>query len=765
MPSPTALANFLACHHLMTLGREEAQGTIKKPYAFPDPNLELLARLGDEHERAYLRYLRDEQCLDVVEIIGGPPQEAAEATLDALRRGVDSVFQARLEDGLWRGRADFLVRVDKPSRLGAWSYEPVETKLARSTKGNAVIQLCFYSQLLETIQGVAPDWMHVVLGSGVPSEKLSVRRYITYFRKVRAEFDRASENAPVTYPEPNEHCYVCDWSPLCDDTWRRDDHLSLVARITRTQRKALVGRGITTMAGLGELAVPVVPRIERIGAAALDRIHNQARVQVEGRETGKHVHELILPVEAERGLAALPPPCAGDIFLDLEGYAFGRDGALEYLFGIATADDAGSGVAYEPIWALNKAQEKAAFEKFIALVMERRNRFPNMHIYHYAAYERTAIKRLAAEHATCIDEVDELLRGNILVDLYRVVTQGLRASVESYSIKKLEPFYGFNRDIRLADATAALKSFEYLLAIGEQSENPNAFLPIIESYNRDDCVSALRLREWLGTLRLKLEAENGDKVPRPAPKASEPSDELSAQVQRARLIATRLTESLPADETDWTKEQKACWLLAQMLEWHRREEKSEWWEYYRLRELSDDELQEAKNAIGGLTYAGEAGRVKQSIIHSYRFPPQMNSIERARKIHDPATGRAAGTPERIDDLTGTIELKRGTRSDVPHPTALIPRNIVDSRVLRESLFRLASWVCDNGIDSPGPRRAARDLLLRHPPRLVGAESLISIIAGEPDLTRPREGLGLHFMNRYLPSRVLPAPERLTRLPV
>ena len=83
------------------------------------------------------------------------------------------------------------------------------------------------------------------------------------------------------------------------------------------------------------------------------------------------------------------------------------------------------------------------------MVMERLERFPDLHIYHYAAYEPTALKRLAGRYDTRIDELDRLLRGKVFVDLYRVVRQGLRASVESYSIKKMEPFYAFERAVDL----------------------------------------------------------------------------------------------------------------------------------------------------------------------------------------------------------------------------------------------------------------------------------------------------------------------------
>ena len=159
----TDVANFLACHHLTTLDRAEASGGIAKPF-FKDPGIDLLRKLGLEHERAYLRHLADRENLSIVEISADTPKtEAAAATAESMRRGVDVVYQGTLQDGSWGGRPDFLVRVDQPSALGSWSYEAVETKLARSTKAGAVIQLCFYSDLIARIQGIEPQWMHVVL--------------------------------------------------------------------------------------------------------------------------------------------------------------------------------------------------------------------------------------------------------------------------------------------------------------------------------------------------------------------------------------------------------------------------------------------------------------------------------------------------------------------------------------------------------------------------------------------------------------------------
>src|SRR6266516_1820177 len=560
MFSATAIADFLACQHLTALNRAEAAGEIKRPF-FADPGLDLLIRLGLAHEQAYLKSLAEGHSLAatssshdaVAASISGdagreglrivsiatdiPWKEAAARTVAAIRDGAEVIYQATflqaavlqgtVLEATWGGRSDFLIRVDKPSTLGPWSYEVVETKLARSTKARAIIQLCFYSDLLSTIQGVAPDYMHVVLGGGAQAEKFSVHRYLAYFRKVRREFESAYQAKAATYPEPVEHCRVCNWSSVCDRRWHDDDHLSLVAGITGNQRKVLGENRITTVAQLGGLGLsnareeqPQIERsnvstgtagvlarnvreasrlsgnqpllnfgeqqqkIEGIGAQALHTIREQARLQVEGRELGHHIYKL-LPAEIDKGLSSLPLPSPGDMFLDFEGDPFASDQGLEYLFGTVTYrnDDSiieeasgesqrqaeacrTSRVNYEAVWALDRAEEKKAFESFIASVMERRRQYPDMHIYHYGAYEETAIKRMAGQHATCVEEVDQLLRASVLVDLFRVVKQGLRASVESYSIKKLEPLYKFKREVQLVDANLALTTFSAVLAFG-----------------------------------------------------------------------------------------------------------------------------------------------------------------------------------------------------------------------------------------------------------------------------------------------------------
>jgi len=715
MFSATDVANFLACHHLLTLDRAGAAGQIEKPY-FQDPGIEVLRELGARHEQAYLRHLTVDQGLDVTKI---PTDiswaEAAAQTVDALRRGASIVYQATFQNGTWHGRSDFLIRVPKPSSLGAWSYEPLETKLALSTKAGALIQLCFYADLLLQIQGVQPDSVHAVLGGRTEAEKFPLEQYIAYFRKVKRDFETAYNQPPNSYPEPVEHCDVCSWFPLCDKRRHTDDHLSLVPGTTRNQRKVLSTNGVTTVASLAALDLGPKARLEGIGSTALARMHNQAQLQVAGRRQGHLVYDLLEPKEPNTGLAALPAPSAGDIFLDLEGDPFAFQTGLEYLAGILTApEQADKEPSYQSVWSFDRTDEKEAFRKFIAHVMERWQEHPGMHVYHYAAYEPTQVKRMAGQHGICIDEVDQLLRARVFVDLYRVVRQGIRASVESYSIKKIEQLYDFKRAVPARDSVLAIQTLAGALALGNPRDVPANILQSIESYNRDDCLSAWQLRAWLEDRRRELEAKTGKALPRPTFQPEE-KEELSAQIQQVRAVMDRLTSGLPAEEAEWSSNHRATWLISQMLEYHRREDKSAWWEYFRQCDLTEDELVEDKNAVGGLRYVGPVGQVKKSIVHRYSFPAQDHSIDRALQIHDPKTRASAGTVVDLDDLNGTIDIKRGMTSQVPHPTALVPQNVLGADAQRDSLMRLGLWIAENGVSGSGPFQAARDLLLRHPP--------------------------------------------------
>lgn len=768
--SATDVSGFLACRHLTTLEHAKAHGGPKPP-EFPDPGVEVLRQRGEEHERNILRRYKAEG-RHVVELTkpdwetgraGGWSRYAAE-TREAMRSGADVIHQACLFDGEWLGLPDFLIRVDRPGSLGAWSYEVVDAKLSREAKVGAVLQICFYSEMLEAAQGTAPERMHLALGGpvgrngassaapgGTALETFRVTDFAAYFRSVKRRFVDALTDRPETYPEPCTHCDVCAWSPECRKRWRADDHLSLVAGITRKHRAALEADGVATLERLAQRPLPPEARLDGVSDATYAKIRDQARIQLEGRREGRPKYELLVNPEVGTGLLALPEKDPGDLFFDIEGdpHAFGE--GLEYLLGWVDAEGAFTG-----LWALDPDEERRQFEAFIDMVMERWDVHEEMHVYHYAAYEKTALKRLAARYGTREEEVDRLLRGKVLVDLYRVVRQGLRASVESYSIKRLEPLYGFERDVELRAASSALANFEAWLQMRGPAESDQdggraetdeakALRDDIEGYNRDDCMSTMRLRDWLEGLRPELEAtlQAEDLIdgplPRPVAPDPDPSETAEEAADEVRALVDELTAGISEDPDERTPEEQAKWLLAQLLSWHRREDKSVWWDFFRMMELDDDERVADGKALGGLTYDRVVGTIKQSHVHRFRHPPQDHDIrpsETRRDAIDPATDKAPGLVVGVDAVEGWIDIKWGKRSDVAHPRSLVPKSIVGTSDHRKRLRELARDIIANGFDG-AKNRAAVDLLLRRPPRADQPAGAPLRAAGEASLDAGR----------------------------
>jgi predicted RecB family nuclease len=470
--SASDLAKHLACRHLTFLDLLAARGELKRPYRH-DPSIDVLIERGLRHEAAYLAYLKGQGLELLADEDGLDNDTRFQRTLDAMRAGAAVIAQADLKDGRWYGRADVLLKVDKPSDLGNWSYEVVDTKLARETRGGTILQLCLYSELLAKIQGVLPERMHVVTpGREFQPESFRLHDFLAYYRFVKARLERviAAKQEFPTYPEPVEHCDVCQWWPVCDARRRKDDHLSFVAGISKLQTTELRNWKITTLAGLATLPLPLTRRPERGAPDTYVKAREQARLQFESRNTGKPLHEL-LALEAERGLARLPEPSPGDIFLDFEADPFVEEGGLEYLLGYVTLDDKQQ-PKYTPTWALDRRNERRMFESFIDMVVKRREQFPNLHIYHFSSYEPGALKRLMGRYVTREEEIDRLLRAGVFVDIYRVVKQALRAGIETYSLKALEVFYSFNRETALQDARHNLSHLECALELNETANIP-----------------------------------------------------------------------------------------------------------------------------------------------------------------------------------------------------------------------------------------------------------------------------------------------------
>ena len=727
--SASDLANHLGCHHLTQLDLAVATGD-RQPPEWRDPALAVLQQRGLELEQTYLDHLR-RQGRHVVELGSDEDGSALERTISAMRGGAEIIYQATLRSGHWHGRADFLKRVERPSELGSWSYEVLDAKLARETRAGTVLQLCLYSHLVADIQRILPDHMHVIIPRGhFESLTFRVHDFLAYHRLVQRQLEAAIDGAvdpQGTYPDPVAYCAICRWWQECDRRRRADDHLCLVAGISKLQINELRSWGVDTLTALAELPLPLEHRPDRGAPETYERVREQARVQLEGRRTGAPYREVLHVIEGQ-GLCRLPEPSPGDVFLDLESDPFVGDSGLEYLLGWTTGPS--SQPEYRAEWAFDPAAERAAFEAFIDFVIERWERSPDLHIYHFAPYEPAALKRLMGRYATRESELDRLLRGERFVDLHAIARQAVRASVESYSLKDLEVFYGFEREAPLLEASLARRTLAHAVELGRGDAIPEQTISTVETYNRDDCVSTMRLRDWLEELRKGL-VEEGRAVPRPQLQAGDPSEALDERQQRIQELYNRLAGDVSPDPGERNPEQQALWLLANMLDWHRREKKATWWEYFRLLGLSDEELLEEKAALVGLEFLERVATPKRSVVDRYSFPPQECEIREGDKLRD-GQGRPFGEVEAIDVAACCIDIRKGPKIAGEHRSSVFRYTNVDDNVKRDLLMRLGTWVAESGVDAPGPYRAGRDLILRRTPR-PGAE----LVAGEETLAAAR----------------------------
>jgi uncharacterized protein len=727
--SATDLNNFLECPHLEELQRQVAFGQLNLPPA--DGASHLLQRKGDEHEQRYLDQLKAKGG-SVLEFPARLADQsiagllaADHATRKAMESGLAYIYQPTFFDGVFLGRADFLRRVQDERSASTFSYEVIDTKLARSAKAYFLIQLCSYTEHLARLQdGILPRYMMVALGSG-EERRFATHEYLAYYRHLRKWFLENVE-ALEAYPYEVEHCALCEWDPLCDERRRNDDHLSLVAWIRRDQIAKLNAGGINTVEQLAQ--AEAIERPSGMNPTTFDNLAHQARLQVLQREsieagvTGKDAYHFeILKSDPKRGFALLPERNEGDLYFDMEGDPYyASDTGLEYLFGVyIPAED-----RYVPYWAHSLDEERRAVTDFLAFVMEWRENYPKMHVYHYASYEKTALGRLTTRYNTFVDEFDDLLRAEVFVDLYTVVRQGLRISQESYSIKKLEPLYDFHRSAELKRGDDSIVLFEDWL-----DSRDDSVLEMIRHYNDEDCRSTYHLHQWLLERREQLQHDQKLDLPWFESGASHlPSDEKRAENDQTRELREQILAGFepPPDLAALgalSDDERLRWYVGNLIDYHRSEAKPSWWKYFDRCRNADELAEFDHECIGEITWCSEVEPFKvgreRKLTYTFCFPAQQHGLSIGSDVHDPDTMKSAGEIVMIDDESRTLQLKRWQYEDHAALRSLVPKPF-DGGPQRKALTDIAQLYIGGKLQSEHP--AIVDMLLATFPRMTDRQS-------------------------------------------
>ena len=705
--SATDLTHFGECQYLSWLDRLHLDQPMQK--ALADDQSQLIQTKGYEHEAAFFEKLNALHANVVTVDTKVTLEQRAAQTNQAIASGADVIYQATLLRGNLIGHADFLIRTGA-DKNGKHHYEVADTKLARSTKAKFLLQLCFYSDLLSDITGQLPHMMHVELGNGM-RESFRVTDYFYYYRNLLQRMLASAQNsdgpAPC-YPVPCDFCSLCDWRELCANKRVADDHLSAVANISNQQVVRLENAGVKTLFQLAKLPSEMV--IPKLAQPSFEKLNHQAVLQLEERETGQQ-QAIVLPVHGNetRGFLRLPQRDIGDLFFDMEGNPM-EVGGLEYLFGVYYFEDGKT--EFKCFWAHSRAEERQAFMDFMDFVTARLLQYPGAHIYHYAHYENTALKRLMTSHGVRESAVDQLLREHRLVDLYKVVREGLRISKPSYSIKQVEAFYAEKRSGEVKKATDSIVVYERWC----ETQDP-VLLESIRAYNEDDCRSTWQLREWLLTLRPahlpwfspNASEDLGNKVP-PRKKSDKTIDHeaLLASFERRLILQPENTALDPDFAT----------LIFQLLDFYRRVDKPVWWALFDRQSAEFETLLEDREVLAGMHSPEATGRGDKLNAIRYQIPEQdfkVKSGDYAKRLDNLKDVRVLELNE--DELT--VELEMGLVSQEPPPT-LISISIgapVNTNAMQAALFDFAESV----IRDEGTYKALTDYVARRIPDIRNVE--------------------------------------------
>ena len=775
--SASDLMRFTGCRHAITLDLARLRGEGPEPRA-PDAETRLLRKKGDAHEAAHLAKLRKAR-RGVVEIDrSGGLVSAVAATREALKGGADVVFQGaflssrrRRSGGSggsgaalygWEGWADFLERVEGRSKLGGFRYEVVDTKLSRRAKPDHVVQIAVHSDMLAEVQGVQPERAHLRLGDGA-IETIRLEGCTHYARVARARLEAFVAKPEPTRPVPCAACTFCRWADHCSDVWKAEDSLYLVAKIRGSQIKKLEAAGVRTMKALSVRR----KRVKGMEPRTLRTLSAQAKLQ-HARKTGKPKHRL-LPAEPGKGFDLLPKPNRGDLFYDMEGDPH-VDGGLEYLHGLWFDGK------FKAFWAHDCKAEAQALAELMEFLRRRFRRHPKAHIHHYAHYEVTALRRLTAKHGIGERFLDQLLRERRFVDLHSVVRGGLITSEPDCSIKSLEAFYGVEREGGVTTAGGSIVAYETWRETGER-----AILDEIETYNRIDCVSTERLRDWLASIRPNApwpisvrrqeredeegQYEEGRDRSRAYLSAAlgkeaddlawldlefdrrEPTAALEPRRRKQGAAASRPTRRKKADgvgaadgirEFERTRRthfrdaglsQGRPETLLNLARFHRREAKVQKWKVDESLEKEKDELIEDIEALAGLSAIGDLVQVKKNAFRrAYKFPPQDTKLRTGSLATIPVTDLPPGLVSIVEMRPSEGKLVLENFNWVNGTTAfslvqkldLHPPLSLDTFYIQNAIGRV---IRDQRRKLQKRRfRAADDLLATSAPRLKGSRA-------------------------------------------
>ena len=716
--SPTDIIRFFESEFASYMDHFErivSEETLKKHGVHRDPKdplYDVIAQMGNEHEKAIISDLEGQEKITKIEKSKFNRNDCIKQTLSAMKSGADKIYQAAIQTDRMFGYADLLEKIQGQSHLGDYCYIPCDIKIASHPTSSAIMQLCCYCDILEGVQGTLPETIKII-AKNKTTHTFQTRRFFYFYQVLKKNFlDYHSSFTPENMPIPKKHQDHRDWTVFAKKRLHTLDDISLVAGVRQTHCENLKRQNINTM---DELSKCNEEKIKGIPGSTFRNIKDQASLQVSSRENSKPVFKVLSHAGERLGLEILPASNEADVFFDMEGYPFLAEEGLEYLYGNAVNEEP----KYVRFWAESKAKEATAFKNWIEWAYNRWKKNPNMHIYHYGHYETSTIRRLMGRYGIGELEVDNLLRNHVFVDLYRVVVQGLRIGIFSYSLKEVERLYYERRDTQIKSGSESAVQFFHFLNSAETLET-SPFLKNIELYNKDDCFSTRDLCQFLWGLQ---KTHSVKYIPHLEESPGEQRERTGVKGECERK-ARQLLSTIPIEKRGWplSKTDPGFYvseLLAYLLEFHIREDKPSWWDYFSRFDMDDEEMFEDRHTIASCQFI-------KNIQMKYQIKFEKDQ-EIGFDIEDEVLVLENNDPWEsykileLDLIKGLLYLKPSRRSHVPTQnkfTLAKATNDFYKNNLFKSLLKTANDFRPHS-SKFGLRKCIRDLLLRYPPDLLG----------------------------------------------
>ncbi|GAA0305650.1 TM0106 family RecB-like putative nuclease [Psychrosphaera haliotis] len=751
--SPSDLTEYLDSPFASWMNRFKLEFPKQAPEKDKDDALtKSMQQRGYTHENNLIKGFED-QGKKVVTLEFKSTDIWYEETVKTMQQGPDVIVQALLKKDDFYGFADFLIKVPGNSDLGNYHYEVWDTKLSSKSKPSHVIQLCCYAEMIAEIQGCRPKNITIALGNGDVVELLLLD-YYAYYQNLKERFlNEQSTFELKLQPSPSESKSWGRWSKYAEQLLLEQDHLFQVATITKGQIKKLNTADIFTMTGLAESHIDKVAGMNPI---VFSKLKKQARIQCLSKGSEIPKFEVIKPSpQSKQGLALLPPASPLDVFFDIEGYPL-DEGGLEYLWGNTYFDENGD-KQFIDFWAHNAEQEKQCFVDFITWVFGRWQQDSSMHIYHYANYEIAACRKLMSRYGVCEYEVDQLLRNEVFVDLYKVVKSGFYIGEPRYSIKNVEHLYRGNRETEVGNGGDSIVVYEQWRELNQQGLEGDTWqtskiLNDIRDYNIDDCDSTQELVDWL---RIQQEEHQIKFIGKTEVEEPEVKEEVS---ERTKLRDKLLIQAEQEKETDPAKS-KLTENLAWMLEFHRREAKPIFWKLFdRLGQDPEallDDLDCLAFCVRTEREPFKPTTRSRSLAYEYHFDTSQEFKATQRSFYILGEETPEGKSKKVTFAPNLSDLSSGlivvTSGNEPSSLInLVPDEYVNPKPIPDALTEFIKQY-SKGIFDTTPN-AVIDFLLRAKPRIkthLPNDSIVSATSSEEKLEQITHVV-LNLKNSYLP---------------